>query len=64
MTTDKECDRCGKLYKYYAGITEFKNLEKSNGIIFIDHDLSGRFLASKLYDLCPDCMRKLEYFFH
>ena len=64
MTTDKECDRCGKLYKYYAGSTEFKNMEKSNGIIFIDHDLSGRYRSNKSYDLCPDCMRKLESFFH
>ena len=64
MTTYKECDRCGMLYKYYAGSTEFKNLEKSNGILFIDRDLSGRYWSNKSYDLCPDCMRKLEAFFH
>lgn len=58
MARAKKCDRCGKLHEYYAGIKEFKNSEKSNGVILIDKDLDNKYWTRKSYDFCPDCMRK------
>lgn len=64
MAMAVKCDRCGNLREYYAGDEEFKESEKANGIILIDrysYTQYGYFLR-KSYDLCPDCMRKLEAF--
>ena len=55
-------DRCGKFYAYYDGNIEFKNSELSNGVILINRDLDNRYWERKSYDLCVDCMRKLEKF--
>lgn len=62
MARVKECDRCGKLYKYYAGYKEFKNSENANGVLFIDRDFDNKYWSRMSYDLCPDCMMKLEAF--
>ena len=62
MAVAKKCDRCGKLHEYYEGIKEFNNSEKANGVLLIDKDLDNKYWRRKYYDLCPDCMRKLEAF--
>lgn len=62
MAMAKKCDRCGKLHEYYAGNTEFKNSERANGVLLIDRDLDNKYWSRKSYDLCIDCMRKLEAF--
>ena len=62
MAMAKKCDRCGKLHEYYSGNTEFKNTERANGVLFIDRDLDREYWSRESYDLCPDCMRKLEAF--
>lgn len=59
MARVMRCDRCGKIYE---GIEEFKNWEKANGVIFVDNDWNGKYWTRKSYDLCVDCMRKLEAF--
>lgn len=58
----KKCDRCGKLFEYYEGNKEFKNTEKANAIELIDQNLDCKYVSRKSYDLCPECMRKLENF--
>lgn len=62
MAIAKKCDRCGKFHEYYAGNMEFKNSEKANGVKLFDMDLDNTYWSRKSYDLCPDCMRKLEAF--
>ena len=62
MARAMKCDRCGKFYAYYDGNIEFKNSELSNGVILINRDLDNRYWERKSYDLCIDCMRKLELF--
>ncbi len=62
MAIAKKCDRCGKLHEYYAGYKEFKNSEKANAFVLMDRDLDNIYRTRKLYDLCIDCMRKLEAF--
>ena len=51
MANALKCDRCGKLYEIYRGVT------------FDGHDyrcieIHGMLMA-KSFDLCPDCMTKL-----
>lgn len=58
----KKCDRCGKLFEHYDGIKEFKNTEKANALLLIDRDLDNKYWSRKSYDLCPECMKKLEDF--
>lgn len=58
----KKCDRCGKLFEHYDGVKEFKNTEKANAIYLIDRDLDNKYCGRKYYDLCLDCMKKLENF--
>lgn len=58
----KKCDRCGKLFEYYDGSKKFKNTEKANGFMLIDRDLDNKYWSRKDYDLCPECMTKLEKF--
>ena len=57
-----KCDRCGKLYEHYDGSKQFKNTEKANGLQLTDTDLNRNYWDRKSYDLCPDCMDKLEKF--
>ena len=56
------CDRCGMFYEYYEGGKAFKDTEKANAVCFIDIDLERDFVNRQIYDLCPDCMKKLEKF--
>lgn len=58
----KKCDRCGKFYEFYDGAREFKNTERANAVILIDRDLDNKYWSRESFDLCPDCMRKLEMF--
>lgn len=58
----KKCDKCGKLYEHYDGNKEFKNTERANAVFLIDRDLDNKHWSRKTYDLCPDCMKKLEEF--
>ena len=62
MAIAKKCDRCGKLHEYYKGINKFNNSEKANGVLLIDRDTDNTYWSREIYDLCPDCMRKLEAF--
>ena len=62
MAIVMKCDRCGKLYAHYDGSIEFGNYAKANGFMFIDSSLDKKYLPRKSYDLCVDCMRKLEAF--
>lgn len=58
----KKCDRCGKFYESYDGSREFKNTKKANAVILIDRDLDNRYWSRESFDLCQNCMRKLEKF--
>lgn len=58
----KKCDRCGKLYEFYDGSREFKNTERANAVILIDRDLDNKYWSRKDFDLCQNCMEKLEVF--
>lgn len=58
----KKCDRCGKLFEHYDGVKEFKNTEKANALYLIDRDLDNKYWGRKSYDLCSECMKKLENF--
>lgn len=58
----KKCDRCDKLYEHYDGSKEFKNTERANAVFLIDRDLDNKYWYRKSFDLCPNCMRKLEVF--
>lgn len=62
MAIAKKCDRCGKLYEHYDGNMEFKTYEKANGFMLIDRGLDRNYHPCKSYDLCINCMRKLEAF--
>lgn len=60
----KKCDRCGKLYEHYDGLSRFKKTEQANAVIFIDRDLDEKYWGRKTYDLCPECMKELEDFLY
>lgn len=62
MAIAKKCDRCGKLYEHYDGNMEFKTSEKANGFMLIDRDADFAYFGRRSYDLCVDCMIKLEAF--
>lgn len=58
----KKCDRCGKLYEHYDGSKKFRDTEKANALILIDRDLDNKYWSHRSFDLCPDCMKRLEVF--
>lgn len=58
----KKCDRCYKLYEHYDGSKEFENTEEANAVILIDRDLDNKYWTRKSFDLCLNCMEKLETF--
>ena len=62
MARAKKCDRCSKLYEHYDGSKEFKETERGNAVFLIDRDLNNKYQSRNSYDLCQDCMRKLEAF--
>lgn len=55
----RKCDRCGKLYEHYLGVSKFKQDRKANGIIFIDGDTDNRYWSRDTLDFCPECMSEL-----
>lgn len=58
----KKCDRCGRLYEHYDGQKVFpKSL--SNSLELRDTDCRGSIWPQDRFDLCKDCMTKLESFF-
>lgn len=59
----KKCDRCGRLYEHYDGRKVFpKSL--SNSLALRDTDFEGKFWTRDSFDLCEDCMTKLESFLY
>lgn len=57
----KKCDCCGRLYEHYDGQKGFpKSL--SNSIGLRDTDIDGKYWTRDRFDLCEDCMTKLESF--
>lgn len=59
----KKCDRCGRLYEHYDGRKAFpKSL--SNSIGLRDTDIDGTCWRRDHFDLCEDCMTKLESFLY
>ena len=62
MAMTKKCNRCGKLYAYYDGRMEISNYEKVNGVLSINSNLNNKYRPRKLYNICPDCIKKLEAF--
>lgn len=59
----KKCDRCGRLYEHYDGRKSFpKSL--SNSIGLRDTDIAGTCWQRDHFDLCEDCMTKLESFLY
>lgn len=59
----KKCDRCGRLYEHYDGIKAFPNL-RSNSIELRDTDIEEKYWQRARFDLCKDCMAKLESFLY
>lgn len=59
----KKCDRCGRLYEHYDGRKVFpKSL--SNSIELRDTNIAGICWRRDCFDLCEDCMAKLESFLY
>ena len=59
----KKCDRCGRLYEHYDGRKAFpKSL--SNSIELRDTDIGWKYWGRARFDLCEDCMTKLESFLY
>lgn len=52
----KKCDTCGKFYERYGGTrtTEF------NTMFLFAVTRSNNEIARKEYDLCPECMKKIQ----
>lgn len=58
-----KCDRCGHLYEHYDGRKVFpKSL--SNSLELRDTDCKGLIWPQDRFDLCEDCMTKLESFLY
>lgn len=58
----KRCDRCGKFYDHYVGLSRFRGGCKANALVLIDRDLDEKYWSRKTYDLCPACMGEFEEF--
>ena len=59
----KKCDRCGRLYEHYDGREAFPK-SRSNSLELRDTDLKETFWQRDCFDLCEDCMAKLESFLY
>lgn len=59
----KKCDRCGGLYEHYDGKKAFPK-SQSNSLELRDTDLKEAFWQRDRFDLCEDCMTKLESFLY
>lgn len=53
MSLAKRCDRCGKLYEYYASDNETNAV----GLFGVDED-GSIFNEEEPRDLCPECLRE------
>lgn len=63
MSDAMKCDRCGKYYDYYfKREVSGKNVRSQNSISLYLKDDYGNLADKKCYDLCPECMAKLEEF--
>lgn len=61
----RKCDICKSLYEHYEGDNLFSKsngLNRSNAIIMVDRDIDNKHCSRKIYDLCPECMKKIEQF--
>lgn len=59
----KKCDRCGRLYEHYDGQKVFPK-SRSNSLSLRDIDCERKFWTRDRFDLCEDCMTKLESFLY
>lgn len=59
----KKCDRCGHLYEHYDGEKVFPK-SRSNSIGLRDTDIDRKYWNRDHFDLCKDCMTKLESFLY
>lgn len=59
----KKCDRCGRLYEHYDGQKVFPK-SRSNSLSLRDTDCERKFWTRDCFDLCEDCMTKLESFLY
>lgn len=62
MMRAMKCDRCGKFYDHYDGLSRFRVGCKANTLILIDRDPDEKYWSRKAYDLCPACMGEFETF--
>ena len=53
MAIVKKCDICGDTYDVY---NEPKNPERTNGFMFVNIDIQGKYYANKPIDCCQTCM--------
>lgn len=62
MTNTKQCDVCGKFYKYYSEV-KIKDVGTFIGdrLIFTNDSASTRYTD---LDICSDCMVKIRTWLH
>ena len=53
----RKCDLCGAFYDEIED-----DLQRVNGIAWINIDNKGEITTCDAYDLCPDCMTTISYF--
>lgn len=58
----KKCDKCGKLYELYEGIEGYGNLSDANSVAFVLANDEGEYFCNDAYDLCPECLAKVQAF--
>lgn len=59
----RKCDRCGRLYEQYDGQKAFPR-SRANSIQLRDTDSDEKYWTRDHFDLCEDCMAKLESFLY
>lgn len=65
MMRSKKCDRCGKFYDHYDGMSRFRGgCKVSDLLLLIDHNQNETYLPREIYDLCPACTREFDTFIH
>ena len=58
----KQCDKCGTLYALYKGIEGSGNLSDANSVAFVLANDEGEYFCNDAYDLCPECLVKVQDF--
>lgn len=53
MASAKKCDICGKLYELY---NDKDDVEKPNGLMFLNIDAYRKYFGHDIVDCCPECM--------